>query len=553
MNGMIEELKTLLELSGVNQIIYVDDLFNAENYFYDAKAKIRELLEKDDYKQLEFLSGEKEVALDEFESWWWNKASSDDRSDFISNKLKIEVEEGNVLSLLNDLKESGMEIKYMSPQEFQDKYNKGNNENNQVTPNPQVLLLMDKELGGENGHNGLALLNHVGTDNFGYCGLFSGTFKIDEEIEEWKKMDYAPNLYPISKKRIDDKDPNLVIFGIRNILWLCHISKMKNHFESILKEGQKKALARFKQIDPASFDYAVMKKSEKEGCWEYDTIHRILMVMLETEMQNEIMNEGNFSGIQKDLSTLRASSTMLNGDSSSNSSFPWLIQFRKEELYIGGDYINNTFSPIANGDIFEQGNKEYILLCQPCSLSIRENGKRARDLNTAYLLEIKDDGNEKANCEILEESSGSNKKYVNLASALTCNLSVMDLVSYNVEGIAQIDISKEVIDIPDHELIQPNMLQRYSMIKKEMENYLQLYKACEGKQDGQALKAVNYFSKACFRTVPKVNGNEIFFTFKRKCRYNELLAQVLCSKLMNFMARVALPNDLSKPDSNPKK
>lgn len=42
------------------------------------------------------------------------------------------------------------------------------------------------------------------------------------------------------------------------------------------------------------------------------------------------------------------------------------------------------------------------------------------------------------------------------------------------------------------------------------------------------------------------NGKIIEFNVQRIERYNELLAQVLYSKLMNYMARIAVPNDFSE-------
>lgn len=535
---MIEKIKNLLTQSNVTKIIYVDDLFSLENCYESAKAKLRVLLERDDFKHLDFLSGEKEIAIEEFDSWW-KKASNEEKRTCVFEKIKIDVDEMNILSCLNTLKEKGFEISFMAPNDFSDEYItelKG-----QLSEERHGLLLIDKELDGF-GHDGTYLLNKVDSEQYLHCGLFSGKFNIEDEINQWKEMGFSATVYPVSKKRIMEEPQKRILEGFRNILWLNHIFKMKEHSKGILKKGCEATIRNLEQIDPASFDYAVIKRSHEEGCWEFITINRILMVMLENEIQSEVLKEEKFPCIQKDFTALRVSSTYPVDFQLDDS---WLKQFRQKEVYTNGNYINKTFSPVANGDIFSMNGKEYILLCQPCSLSIRKDGRRARSLNSAYLLEIKKGEKSKSSSEIFDDPT--TKKYVDFAAALTCNLSVMDLVSFNGNGIANINTSIDSTKLTIRDLLQPNMLKRYDAIKKEMSKYLCLYQTCLVREAKDAKAALDYYTKSCFLTIPEIkDASTITFNISRTQRYNELLAQVLCSKLMNYMARIALPNDLSK-------
>lgn len=121
---------------------------------------------------------------------------------------------------------------------------------------------------------------------------------------------------------------------------------------------------------------------------------------------------------------------------------------------------------------------------------------------------------------------------------------MLDLVSFNNEGKAIIDVTKENCPIDNANLLQPNMLIRYRNIwqfSKKLMPILKVY------NKGEAKDSIQHFCKSCFLTMPCLrNGKIIEFNVQRIERYNELLAQVLYSKLMNYMARIAVPNDFSK-------
>ena len=52
-------------------------------------------------------------------------------------------------------------------------------------------------------------------------------------------------------------------------------------------------------------------------------------------------------------------------------------QFFMDETFIPGAVINKLLMPLQNGDVFcVKNEKYYILLCQPCTISLRSGGKR---------------------------------------------------------------------------------------------------------------------------------------------------------------------------------
>lgn len=559
---MREKLFQLLSLSNVKKIIYVDDNFCVDHHFDKAKAILNTWLETGEYKKLDFLPEDKDIALEEFESWWMS-ATDEDKRKCIFEIMEVKIDEQSILNCLKDIKEKGIDVIFMEPSEFSDEYIE--RLKSEVNNDSQVLLLMDKEFKGQQ-HGGEALLKKIDDTQFVHCGLFSGTFAIEDEINEWKKRGFSATVYPLSKKRILEEPEEKIIEGLRNILWLNHISKMKRDAIEVFKKSVNNACDRFKNIDPASFDSAIIRTSQREGCWEYLTLNRILMVMLENSIHSEVAEENKFSKIQEDLSLLRESSFFCSEEYDKT----WLKELRNSELYTSGAYINKTYSPVVNGDIFLIGAKKYILLFQPCSLSIREHGKRARDLSSAYVIEIRTfindtqkEVNKNTNDKQTEVKPNTNEKstlkdievplenpkdlefhYVNLASFQRICLDVVDMVSFNSEGKAIIDVSKVECPIDEKKLLQPNMLKRYKKVVNFGKKLIPILKTYD---KGEAKDSAKYFLNSCFLKLPTLRGdNMVEFPITRVERYNELLSQVLYSKLMNYMSRIAVPNDFSE-------
>lgn len=380
---MIDKLVQLLNLSNVKKIIYVDDIFCVERYLEDAHAVLRTWLETDDYHKLDFISSDKDVLEEEFDSWW-NGATDDDKRNCVFDVMQLSDEGQNILLCLNNIKNHEIKVECMSPAEFTDAFI--GDLKNEVKDSFQVLLLMDQELEDQK-HGGETLLQKVEDTQYLHCGLFSGKFSIDEEIDVWKELGSSTMVYPLSKKRILDEPEEKMIEGLRNILWL--------------------------------------------------------------------------------------------------------------------------------------------------------------KLASAYIIEIKNNKQSlNVNEVALENSDIPGFSYVNIASFKRVSLDVLDLVSFNTDGKAIIDVTKENCPIEDENLLQPNMLKRYHNISLFAKKLIPILIACD---KGDAKNSIQHFCKSCFLTVPCLrDGKIIEFQVQRIERYNELLAQVLYSKLMNYMARIAVPNDFSE-------
>lgn len=138
---MIDKLVQLLNLSNVKKIIYVDDIFCVERYLEDAHAVLRTWLETDDYHKLDFISSDKDVLEEEFDSWW-NGATDDDKRNCVFDVMQLSDEGQNILLCLNNIKNHEIKVECMSPAEFTDAFI--GDLKNEVKDSFQVLFLWIK-------------------------------------------------------------------------------------------------------------------------------------------------------------------------------------------------------------------------------------------------------------------------------------------------------------------------------------------------------------------------------------------------------------------------
>lgn len=100
------------------------------------------------------------------------------------------------------------------------------------------------------------------------------------------------NFYPISKKRLADEH-SIVGFteGIKNVLLVQHIEKLKNESKGILKESWEHVEARLNAVTPPTFNRIVQKTSYDEGIWEVDSLFRLINILIDQETKKAIIDE----------------------------------------------------------------------------------------------------------------------------------------------------------------------------------------------------------------------------------------------------------------------
>ena len=561
---MKNHIRKLIEKRNIKRIVYVDNEFEIDIYKDNIKSFLRENISDTSIKWPFQTEAGIEYAIEECNRWLDDDSNNDHISQFIKEQ-NIERGTHDIEKILNDILPPEI-LHCVTPNEFKEQYI--DNPIYTPTETEQLVVLMDKYLDEDDANSGMRLLSPFKNKEHVACGLFSNKFPIDDEINNWNDCDNAKNIYPLSKHRVaeDGKD---FLLGLRNIVWLRQISDIKGQIIDLYNNALENTRKDLESLDPASFDWAIIKSSAHEGCWEFDMMKRIMLLLLNRHVEKLMTEGGDFYKIQELTQILKQISDFPQCNDTPNSVL--LKDYYKSEVNADISYINNTYSQIANGDIFEiEGKGQYMLCCQPCNLELRKNASR-KSSEFVYLLPIEktfiltDNSQEQRKKQnkqlyrsLLHQLSNEESLCVNLAANVRINPRILDLVSYNKDGLAVIDINKDKEQINDAHIMQANMLTHYHKIYSTICNQVKLCKkiaslpkeTLEQSEKQSLLKMLKKPFEMASEKLITVDCNPdtgiINFKIKRIGRYKEPFSQIVLNDFMNYLSRQALPNDFSK-------
>lgn len=561
----IKSVKDLLDCVNIRKIIYVDDKFDIEHQKEKIFAYLKDC--KKEGKKIEELEGIKwelpqfafEGQLDRLWAGWNNEQKE-------KCFRLISVEQENIDVIPTGILEKNLPglLTKLTPSEWE----KSKKEYLAITKDTdKFLCLFDMKLNGI-GRDGLAYVEELLSSEYAgrvYCGIFSQEFEPEGEqawCEQKKRERTIRNFYPISKKRLTDEH-SIVGFteGIKNVLLVQHIEKLKNESKEILKESWEHVEERLNAVTPPTFNRIVQKTSHDEGIWEVDSLFRLINILIDQETKKAIIDEEKrkrFKEAVKEIRNVEKVET-LKPDEFTNLQ---LKQLQKEEIYYEGDVINALHFPLSNGDIFNIRDKEYILLCQPCNLAIRSNGKRV-NCEHAFLIELQQknidflDSKPKQALSAYEEIKGCGDngmlKVAYFPTFKSVLLTVFDLVVYNKDGGAELYFQAGAVP----EVIHEPWRRRYETIKKELTKYRDVIIALdhlsfENKNDKQLLR--NFInSPQCMKDI-HIEGIKAYdkekdafiFPVKRISHYKNAYSMDLLNKFMQYLSRNGFERDFTK-------
>lgn len=546
-----EQILEIFSQRNIDKVIYVDDILGKESYYENIFGKVASLVNQGIWDQQYPFTMETDIWQEQFEDWW-KDATFDDVESFAK---KYEVQRSNP-SIAEQLLEiiSVCNVELLSPEQFNNGY-KEDLLNEVARTGRACMVLIDYDLKGS-AQNGDQMLASIADSDKILCGVFSETFEINEEIKQWEERNFNKKIYPISKKRFDGDDESLMIQGLKNVIWLKQIEKVKEMAGNAVNEAFAVFDNGLKSIDPATFNRMVIASSKAEGCWEFESLSRIIMIYLNKGLKQGIKNL--FAEFQQNTSSIRA----LDGPNSSEIINEEILNLiRGGEWFDEIDFVNQVYSPVANGDIFQIGTHFYILLGQPCNLSIRSNGKRGYDLDQAFLLPLI--SKEKLDCNANEAFWGKLQfpfkkeyEYIVFSNRKRVSLSLLDLVSFNAKGKAVIDLCTDSLDMEGRAIMQDNMLLRYEKIREKIENYRSAYDMIGDNFDNLAKEQKQRLSKFFCKSYemgdekmvkkPTITDGKFVFDVERVGRYKNYGAHVLLQQFMSYMSRPEFPSDLGR-------
>lgn len=264
-----------------------------------------------------------------------------------------------------------------------------------ATPDTKVLCLFDQDLSGSEGFgedSGAQFLKAVinkETNGNVICGLL--THKIaqaDDEYNGWDTLareleTTLDRFLPIAKSRLEgDADSLSFAQAIKKTTLNLYCYRIKQEAIKVISDANEKALTELKDIDVYDFDHMIMQSSYNDGAWEVDTLVRLYQILQRDRIRLNLLSEGGV-GMKLNEIILEASPISKVEIPHDLSARPRIL--RQKELYETLPTIRN--SPLQAGDIFRlsfpdsatgaaTASLEYILLAQPCDLTVRGDGTR---------------------------------------------------------------------------------------------------------------------------------------------------------------------------------
>jgi hypothetical protein len=428
-----------------------------------------------------------------------------------------------------------------------------------VTKMPNTVVLFDESFTKEGGSAtaGLGLIQDAYVlcpDHKLVCGLLSQNYTIDREFEAWQQLAQDNHLEEhrfvlIAKEHLQK---NLTGFATQIKLTVLNqqCKDLKDEAVEVLKKAHEEAAKELCAMNIYDFEHIVFRSSYREGIWEPDTLFRVF----------GLFHRGATRDFAKQSKTLATQAAAIRKVSSlpipGVTTLPhttWKIQ--RLELYEEADHLNNHYLPTDLGDIYQKtnGNKQFILLAQPCDLMVRNDKKPGRrpSMYEATIAEIldepTDDPTASAELKYFSPETGSSV-YVNFGRTHTIKLCVLDLCAFRTDGKAAIFIKDAVSSG-----VIPSWQRYYSVLQKDA---LKLLK------DYEALKRTNKKEVALIALLTKANHKgaitadidqqqgKIEYHIKRVRRLLQPRAGELLNKYAAYKSRDAFEHDFGDLPAN---
>ena len=589
-------ISKLLKATNITEVYYIDDIFQddkeIDEHFEEFLAAIEECLSEghtEDIPKKIIYAG-----IDNLEDEvrrWWTEMKLDQKKQMLKRYISgYEENRQPTVSIQAVMDERCI---CCSPSVWDKEYK--TNVKAKISAGQSILLLFDYALSKE--RTGLQYAEEaldLDTD-CAYCGIISNQFRIDNEFQQrddYKKQNPKHYIYPLSKERltIDTEDYSAFISGLKNILWVKHIELIKEHTNAILQKAFNETINRYLDIQPPTYKQIIVDSSYTEGCQEIDTTLRLFQIILDKKIKESI-TEDTLSLINKNSDLILD----IQAQSDVNCQYPEVndqaISFIKDERFLDGSIINSIYAPIQNGDIFKINKTLYILLCQPCNISIRSEGKRGNnDYDTGFLVkldltknigvskkhtfysvwskienELQNKGvrpeilqsQKKELAKLLELENASNipltfkignpgKLYtVRLKDFHTFSLSLLDSVSFNKDGKAIINSVTTGRPIWLHR----NLYERQKQIIDQMKDWRQFkHNLNELCYDCQWLFDIKAISSKLFNGIKYEysENDQIILPIQRIGHYRRPYSDDLLTQFSHYISRAGFPHPFVK-------
>jgi hypothetical protein len=443
-----------------------------------------------------------------------------------------------------------------------------------------VLCLFDQDLSkchgftADGGNSGIGLLKEVVVLGQSYVipGILSHNINITgnvSEIDFWKSHVTSHSLIPssflpISKHRLRrfDDFANQLKFALVNQL----SETVKTELTEVYKMAVDEAEKRVQDFDVYNFNHIVMDSSFQEGVSEIDTFIRVVDIYAQKKAEDLSIESDYRVRVQSLLNLVRSINSIDTGKPSKLPDPVVRNKLRHDELYVSGEVINKSHAPLQCGDIFKIGDKQFILLVQPCDLMVRTGGSREIDdkprnligpllplSNGAISLEKHNERRDGFGFLQYIDPTSEKGRQVKFDFPCYIEMNVLDLSVLRDDGACRIDLSTS---------IEPPSSMHYPWVKRH-ENLSKEWIAVKDSID-KSIAEIDALESAAIRklawdgllpclSIPSLiqtdkvyKAGVIDFGISRVLRLREPEASSMLRAYMHYIAREAKDHDFAK-------
>ncbi|HDR7417814.1 TPA: hypothetical protein QCX17_002250 [Bacillus cereus] len=570
-NQIKNSLKQALEVLHIKKVIYIDDAFADSYSLTDVIGTIEYLIntqndinlnKKISYlKTVEFEAPKESWEFEVSELWKTYKTHQKKQLIDLLNKIDNPVippeYQQDIFVDANIKKVLPTEIEFIqvSPSKW---INEKEELLSTADESNKILCFFDQELKYDEEYDskreGIELLKEIlalKNENI-VCTLITHLTTIESEIDYWKTLSEQHSLklsdfLTLSKRRVDSNVE--LASGIRLTLLNHKCESLKDYAVEITNKANELASKDLSKINVYDFYHMVLKSSEKEGIWEAQTLFRIHSIFQELHSRKLALETETRQCINSNISMLRG----LIGKENQTTNTSWEIR-RKELFY--DENLNVLNLPLQNGDIFffEQIEKNYILLAQPCDLMIRKNGNRK--FRTGVLAEVVSTPPSTESYITIPyfDSRNGRGAFVNFKSIITIDLDILDLSIFNEDGkctfVSDQDLS--TFHTPLINRFEKNIKKALSVKKQRCLGLIKGIQESniESTQKQELVDAVIFQGFELNKDVVSVELSEIGINFniKRKGTYRSPYSDSLLEDYSKYISRSAAEHDFAIPE-----
>jgi len=333
----------------------------------------------------------------------------------------------------------------------------------QADKNNRMLCLFDQNLEGDS-LTGIKLIREAIRKDNGreavFCLLFTseitGAKLVEAELDYWNKKVADSELasskfFPLSKDRTQSNQSFAEGIKLSSLNSLYDVLREKT--VTLLDAAATAAREDLNTIHLYNLDYMVNFTSKEQGIWEAATLLRLHDILREEKVDELMIEEKYPVFFNENIKKVAQINTILKFVPDIPLSERYKL--RRQELYKSGKNLNAMHSEIMTCDVFRSliDQKDFVVLAQPCDLTVRKNGKRKSVVVTAapisvfsaeeYAAQLISNKNYPKTVFKLDyyKEDSEDSGYVEFNNTFTIEIEVLDLAVFSKEGKCEFDLT----------------------------------------------------------------------------------------------------------------